>query len=169
MVNGFNLQLPVYLYLAKNSKLKNIEVLGFYLQPLLSKNIKKDKNKSYLDQRINSLKLVGFTNDKDIELMDKTYQDSNIISGLKTNKDGSIAANKSLSKDKIDKIIKYTETKINETTDNIINNKFDINPKIIKKENKSCELCRYKDICFKTDNDIVKLEESKNLDFLKEV
>ena len=168
IIYGFNLQLPVYLYLAKNSKLKNIEVLGFYLQPLLNKEIKRDNKKTYLEQKENNLKLIGYTNEKDTEILDKTYQDSNLIVGLKTKNDGLFySSSKVLNNDKINKIIDLVDNKINESTNKILNNEFDINPKYLKEKNKSCEFCKYKDVCYKTNKDIVYLEEYKDLEFLK--
>ena len=41
---------------------------------------------------------------------------------------------------------------------NIKNNKFDINPKVINGVNKGCEFCKFKDICFMTENDIEKIQ-----------
>ena len=45
---GIGMQLPVYLYLAKNSKkLTNIKVAGFYLQKVLNNEVTVDKSHSY--------------------------------------------------------------------------------------------------------------------------
>lgn len=168
IIYGLDLQLPVYLYLTKNSKLKNVEISGFYLQKILNKEIKKDYKKSFLEQKENNLKLKGYSIDKNIELFDKTYKDSNLIEGLKIKNDGSFySSSKVLNKEKIDKIINLVDNKINEATDNILNNNFDINPKYIKGENISCKYCKYKDICFMTNKDIIYLKEYKDLDFLK--
>ena len=43
---------------------------------------------------------------------------------------------------------------------------FDINPKKIGNDNLGCEFCKFKDICFRTEKNIVDLKEYKNLEFL---
>lgn len=40
-----------------------------------------------------------------------------------------------------------------------------INPKQIDKDNLGCEFCSYRDICYHTEKDYVKLEKHRNLDF----
>ena len=49
---------------------------------------------------------------------------------------------------------------------NILDGKFDINPKMIGKDIVGCEFCSYRDICFKKEEDYQELEKHKNLDFL---
>lgn len=171
IIYGLDLQLPVYLYLTKNSKLKNVEILGFYLQKILNKEVSIKDKTTYLEQKEDNLKLQGYSIDNEnIELFDKTYKDSNLIKGLKTKDNGEFYSNsKVLNKDTIDKIITIVDKKIDEASTNILNNKFDINPKNIKDENVSCKFCKYKDICFKKNEDIVYLKEYKNLEFLKEI
>jgi ATP-dependent helicase/DNAse subunit B len=73
-----------------------------------------------------------------------------------------------LNKETINKIIDLTDKKIDEASNNILNSKFDINPKIIGDNNVSCEFCKYKDLCYKTEDDYIYLKEYKNLEFLKE-
>ena len=41
--------------------------------------------------------------------------------------------------------------------------KFDINPKVIKNINKGCMYCKYNDICYMRNEDIVNLKEVSNL------
>ena len=80
---------------------------------------------------------------------------------MKTSKDGSFYKNaKVLSNEEMDKIKEITEKKILEVVDNIKNNKFDINPKVINGVNKGCEFCKFKDICFVTKSDYVYLNGS---------
>ena len=170
MIYGLDMQLPIYLYLATNSKLKNVEVIGFYLQKILNKEINIDPKKSYIEQKEDNLKLQGYSidNPEILELFDKTYQDSNLIKSLKMGNSGFYAYSKVLNKETIDKIINLVDKKIDEASFNILNNKFDINPKYINGKNVSCEFCKYKDICFKKNEDIVYLKEYKDLEFLKE-
>ena len=89
-----------------------------------------------------------------------------MIKSMKINKDGSFSKNsKVLSDDDIYNILKYTEGVIDEVVDNILNAKFDINPKVIEK-NKSCTNCEFRDICFVNNKDYVYLDKVDNLDFL---
>ena len=152
--SGIGLQLPVYMYLAKNAY-KNIRFVGFYLQ-----NITLDNNKTN-EEKEDSLKLIGYTNSdtKLIEEFDYNYKDSCVLKGIKVNKDGNFSSN-SLSilksDDEINEIIKLTEEKIKETLNNILESRFDINPKY-DKTNLGCEFCSYRDICFMKDKDFVRI------------
>lgn len=154
--SGIGLQLPTYMYLAKN-EYKNIRFAGFYLQNILLDNkdeIEKEK----------SLKLIGYSNlDKDVlKEFDSNYMDSSVIEGIKTNNDGSFNSNsmkKMLTDEQIDKIISITQDKINETIDNVLDSKFDINPKY-DNGNIGCEFCKYKDLCFMKEYDFKKIEAS---------
>ena len=148
--SGIGLQLPTYMYLAKNAY-KNIRFVGFYLQ-----NITLDNNKTTKEKE-DSLKLIGYTNSdtKLIEEFDYNYMDSSVIKGIKVNKDGNFSSNslKNLKSDKeIDEIINITKEKILETLNNILDSKFDINPKY-DKTNLGCEFCCYRDLCFMKEYD----------------
>jgi len=154
--SGIGLQLPTYMLLSKYS-FKNIRFAGFYLQ-----NITLD-NKSESDKE-KSLKLIGYTNtDKDIlKEFDSNYMDSSVIDGIKVNNDGSFSSNSlkhMLNEDEINKIIDITKEKIDETINNILESKFDINPKY-DKENIGCEFCKYKDLCYMKEYDFVKIKAS---------
>ena len=77
-----------------------------------------------------------------------------------------IASKKILSDEDMDAIESLTETKIEEAIENIIYANFDINPKRIGKDNLGCEYCNFKDICFRTEKNIIDLKEYKNMEFL---
>ena len=161
---GIGLQLPVYMYLTKYS-FKNVKFAGFYLQNI-SLNNKSDEEKE------KNLKLIGFTNkDKDIlEKFDSNYMNSSVIDGIKVNNDGSFSQNSlktMLSKEEIDSIIEITKNKIDETLKNIMNAKFDINPKY-DEESIGCEFCKYRDLCFRKDYDYVKIK-AKEGDYFEQV
>lgn len=158
--SGIGLQLPIYMYLAKN-EYKNIRFAGFYLQNILIDNkdeIEKEK----------SLKLIGYSNlDKEVlKEFDSNYMDSSVIDGLKTNNDGSFSSNsmkKMLTDEGIDKVISITEDKIEEVVDNVLNSNFDINPKY-DNGNIGCDFCKYKDICYMKEYDLKKIEASDIFD-----
>ncbi len=158
--NGIGLQLPVYMYLSSYSY-KNINFAGFYLQNITLDN-KSDEEKE------KSLKLIGYTNtDKEIlENFDSNYMDSSVIDGIKINKDGNFSSSslkRMLSNDEIDGVIKTVKEKIDETLANVLNSKFDINPKI-DKENIGCEFCKYRDLCFKKAYDFKSIKGNKRFD-----
>ena len=168
---GIGMQLPVYLYLAKNSKrLKNIKVAGFYLQKILNNEVTVDKSKTYEQLKKKNLLLQGYSNEDQSILceFDTSYADSNIIKSMKLTKDFSYSHyTKVLSTKEMDKLTEITENRINDGADLITNAIFDIAPKKIGKVNYGCTLCQFKDICFHTNDDIVELEPL-NLDDILE-
>ena len=162
---GLSMQLPIYLYLVNNSdKLKNIKFTGFYLQHILSNTLTKGK-KSLLEEKYDKMKLVGYsTNDMErLSIFDSTYENSEMIHGMKLTKDGNFAryAN-TLSDDEIESIIKLTKDKIMEAVKNILEGNFSINPKILDGENVSCKFCKFNDICYKKEEDNIYLERGDN-------
>ena len=169
-IYGIGMQLPVYLYLANNcDEIENAEVIGFYLQKILNNEIVKEKGKNYENQKKNNLKLQGYSiNDESLlSKFDFSYKDSEVVKSLKVGNNGFYAYSKIISKEEIDKLIEITKQNIDNAFDDILNAKFDINPKKIGKTNVGCEYCKFKDICFMKNEDIVELEEYKNLEFLR--
>lgn len=159
---GIGMQLPVYLYLAKNSqKLTNIKVAGFYLQKVLNNEVTVDKSHSYEQLKKKNLLLQGYSNEEQSILseFDNSYMDSNIIKSMKTKKDYSFYSYcKVLSNKEMDLITNIAENKINEGAEKISNAEFSIAPKKIGKTNYGCTLCKFKDICFHTADDVEELE-----------
>ena len=153
---GLSMQLPIYLYLAKNSKLKNIKFIGFYLQKILHNEISYKENKKYEDEKRNNLKLQGYTikDETILKEFDPHFNNSSIIKGLKTTVNNDFfKSSKMLSEEDIDNLINLVEEKINLASKEIINANFSINPKIINDLNRSCPYCKFKDICFVKDKD----------------
>ena len=158
---GLSMQLPIYLYLVNHSdSLKNIKFTGFYLEHILDLNVMKKDNKNIDEIKRDNLKLTGYTTDNlnRLSIFDSTYQNSEMIKGMKITKDGSISklAN-TLSDGEINEILKLTEFKIKEAIDKILEGNFSINPKILNRENVSCIYCKYNDICYHTEKDLVYL------------
>ena len=144
---GINIQLPIYLYLSTKLDLNNIKYSGFYLQSL---NI---QDKDY--------RLYGYSNsNKDIlKIMDKNYNNTKIIKGLKVNNDGNFSkTSKVLSDEELEKIKSIVSDQIDKVIANIKNNHFEINPKVTEGKNIGCEYCKYKDICFSDKFDEVTIE-----------
>lgn len=169
-IYGIEMQLPIYLYLAKHTKkLKNAKVMGLYLQKIVNKKMLKDINKDYNKMLESNLKLDGYSiNQEDIlEEFDVTYKDSEMIKGLKTSSKGFYAYSKILTEEQIDLLTHLVEKKIKQAEHEIIEGHFDINPKRIGEELKGCEFCQYKELCYKKEEDIINLEEYKDLFFLE--
>ena len=152
-VYGLDMQLPVYVYLVKN-EIKGVKIGGFYLQKIL--NVSKDE-----EEEKNNLKLQGYSNSNlDIlEKVDSSYSDSNIIRGMKTTANGFYYYSKVISDEEIEELYNVVETKIKEASKDILDARFDINPKKIKDEVRSCKYCKYKDICYMKNEDVVELLE----------
>ena len=171
-VYGIDMQLPIYLYLANNiDNSKEKVIIGFYLQKLLHPPINKDYKKTSEEISQSNLKLTGYSidNQKLLEEFDDSYTKSKVISGMSTNKDGSFSRYaKILSKDNIKDLKKQVEENITKAIQNIKNANFQINPKVIDKENKSCKYCEFYDICYKQNKDIIKLENQKLFNNQKE-
>ena len=168
VIYGLDMQLPIYLYLAKNTnKLKNVEIAGFYLQKILNNEIVKDYKNSNIKLKEDNLKLVGYSN-SDINVLSKfdtTYEDSRIVRSLKTSSKGFYAYSKVIDNENIDKIVNIIENKIRENAKDIEEAKFDINPKKQKDDLIGCKFCKFNDICFRKEEDIVKIKEYKDLNF----
>ena len=158
VIYGMDMQLPVYMYLIKNSNIvNNVRIGGLYLQKILGKE-------KTLEDKINALKLQGYSNSDEsvLEKVDSSYRDSNVIKGMKIKNDGTFYTySKVLSDDEMDSICDIVKVKIDEASKKILDGEFDINPKVIGNVNKGCMYCKYKDICYMKNEDIVNLEEKK--------
>lgn len=161
--HGFNLQLPSYLYLMDHFK-KDYKVGGMYISKIL------DPLKMNEEDSFNKYKFIGYstTDESDLYKIDNSYENSEFIQGLKLSKKGFNSYSKVLDYENFDKIKDIAKNKILETANSIVDMQFDINPKSILNENKSCTYCKYKDLCFKTNSDIVELENTKLNDLIKE-
>ncbi len=168
-IYGIEMQLPVYLYLIKNSKLSNVEIAGFYLQKILNSETILKTNTSKEDMKRENLKLMGYSNSNEeiLSEFDNSYKDSEIIKSMKVSNNGFYSYSKVISNEEIDKLSEIVDLKIDEAINEILNANFEIDPKRIGLKNYGCEFCKYKDICFMTEKDIVDLEPQTNLDFLK--
>ena len=162
---GLNMQLPIYLYLLKTSdRFKNSIIAGFYIERVLNNVLNRDKLKSLETLKKDNLRLSGYTNSNEtiISLLDSNYKDSKMIKGLRFKKDGSFySSSKVLSNEEMDNLIIKVNEIIDDVIKNIVEGNFKINPKVLGGKNISCTYCKFKDICFKTKDDEVILEDSK--------
>ena len=145
-----------------------MKIGGFYLQKIINGNINYKKGKDFNEELKKLYRLEGFSN-SDINILqnfDKNYFDSNVIKGMKVSKNGFYNYTKVLNNEQIDKLISIVDEKINEAIKNIIEAKFNINPKRIGNELRGCEYCKFKDLCYKKEEDIIPLEEVNYKEFL---
>lgn len=169
VVYGIGMQLPIYLYLVNHSKkFSSPKVVGIFLQKIINKELKRQIGKEYLAEKANNLKLVGYCLDEEdsLEKFDETYEDSALIKSLKKGKNGFYKYSRVLNEEKMNRLEEIVSRKIEEADEKIRKADFEINPKRIGKDIVGCEFCRYKDICFRKEENIVSLKEYKNLDFL---
>lgn len=168
VIYGIDMQLPVYVYLA-NNKIENAKVIGFYLQKILNTQVVRQTGKTYEKLKKDNLKLQGYSIDNQdlIGMFDSTYRSSEVIKSMKVGNNGFYAYSKILSQEKINKLIDLTKSNIDTAFKDILDCKFDINPKRIGTNLIGCEFCKYKDICYMKEENIVNLKEYKNLEFLK--
>lgn len=162
---GLNIQLPIYLYLARNTnKLKNVRVYGFYFQKILLNEAKVDHKKDFKEIKVGELKLQGYSLANcdpayEFDLDIKEHQSSRVIKGLRIKNDGTYYNSaKVLTNEQINLIYELAENKIDEAIDKITNGEFYINPKHVDKENISCKYCKFQDVCFMKNKDLVYLK-----------
>jgi ATP-dependent helicase/DNAse subunit B len=160
---GLHMQLPLYIYLAKNN-FKNVEVAGFYLQKILNN----EKIDTTLEDKKASLKLDGFSNSDETILakFDSTYESSRFVKGLRKSSKGWYAYAKVINDVDINTIASIAETNINNAAKEIENADFKINPKRINNLNEGCNFCHFHDICYRREEDIIDLENCKIKDIL---
>ena len=169
VVYGLGMQLPIYLYLTKNSNLfNNIKFTGFYLQKILSNEINFSVNKTYLEQKYDNLKLEGYSTDdiSDLEVFIPDYENSKFVKSMKTTSKGFYTYAKVLNNRQIENLINVVDSKIDEARDNILSGNFSINPKQIGLEKVGCNFCKFKDICYRNEKDFIKYPKNESLDFL---
>lgn len=163
---GLHLQLPVYIYLTKRGLHKDIKITGFYLQKIL--NGKTVDSDSFEEDSKKALKLDGYSINSEEELLkfDNTYTKSDVIKGMATTSKGFAHYAKLFNDSDIAKIDKIVDERINEVVGAIEEGNFPINPKRVKGDLIGCEFCKYKEICYRKEEDIVDLEYKTKKDIL---
>ena len=100
-------------------------------------------------------------------MFDTTYEASELIKSMKYDVEKGFGRySKLISDSELKDIVDYTKNIISSSSDKILNGEFDINPKVYDRDNISCKFCKYKDLCFMKEKDLVYLEKVDNLDFL---
>lgn len=167
---GIDMQLPIYWYLVKKGNLfNNPKFVGFYLEKILHGELKRDRKHDYEVLKQDNLKLVGHSTDNKLRLerFDPTYENSSIIKSMRVKNDGEFYNyTKVLSDDILDMLVDYIDKIIEEDITSILEGDFKINPKQIGMDLVGCNYCKYKDICYMKNEDIVKVKEYQDLSFL---
>jgi len=166
--HGLSSQLLYYLLLYRANH-PNARFSGFFEQTILPASIKREKNKRYEDVLEEYFRLRGYViNDPDeIVRIDPDYDSSPIVSGLKFNKDGSLAKNtKTIDDEILEILLERMEGLVSDAFKAMNEGKFPINPKRIKGKDVSCEYCPFEDVCYKTRQDYEDLRHFKNDDAL---
>lgn len=161
--NGLNLQLPIYLYLLDYLPFKNIEVVGFYYQKILSSLPNAQKGKTLEELKRKNWMLDGYStsNQTLLSTFDDNYSNSKMIRGMKTSMNGFYPYTKVLDLDEIQKIKNIVSSHFDESVANIQAGEFAINPKRLKDQLIGCDYCKYQSICYMKEENIIDLEERK--------
>lgn len=164
VADGFNLQLPIYVYLVEKGKLlENPQFAGFYLQRVNINNYKYVKQNSLQEQEIDTFKLDGYSSNihKRIMAFDNEYQKSQYIAKLKVKNDGEFYSSSNIITDnQIQELIVMVEELIKSAYNKICEADFIIAPKSIQNTNKSCQYCAFEDVCYKTFKDVIHLDKN---------
>lgn len=170
VIYGLDMQLLYYLYLIKNTnKICNPFFTGMYLQSIMSEVLSSEKNKTYDELEKDNIKLFGYTIDDVRKLydIDNNYDNGSYIRGIKVKNDETFYQySKVLSEETINELVSIVDDNLNEVMNSIKLCDFTINPKKIGNEMVGCEYCSFKDICYMNNDNIVELEEYKDLEFL---
>lgn len=168
---GFNLQLPIYIYLVKNLY-PNLDFGGVYLNYLILDNYKlTDKDKvipNYIDKKNESLKFYGFTTSEidRIEKVDNDYLSQKYLKNLSFTKTEEISQkSKILSDIDIKNIVESVDIIIKKVIKEIKNGKFDITNKKLNNQILDTQSnYLYKDISFATEDDILDITDKPYID-----
>lgn len=170
MKYGLHMQLPVYLYLIHYSKVfANPIFTGIFYQNILFNyptwSSKKTADTIYKE----NLMLQGYATDDTSILarFDSTYEKSEYIKSMSyTEEKGFGTYAKTMNNDLLYDLVTYTKNHISKKTDEILDAKFPINPKVYAGKNIACEFCNFKDLCFMKEKDQKYLDKVDDLSFL---
>ena len=135
MKYGLHMQLPIYLYLINKTNIFNNPIYYqniLFNYPTWSSHVEKDIKDRY--------KLVGYSTDDTypLEIFDSTMENSELIKSMKYDGvKGFGTYTKLIDNNTYNELIDYTERLVNEKSKDIIDGKFEINPKVYDKEHVS--------------------------------
>ncbi len=171
---GLSIQLPFYAYFAKhNDKLKDKELTGLYIAPLLSMPLMNlDGKKTYRELEERSFKLDGvfLMDEKALGSFDPNFTDSTYINGCAVNKKGEFrdrskpGFGRVKTKEQMDELAAKAEHVVLEVDDKVTKGEFDVSPIQIKNLFNSCEYCPFKAICYRNEKDVKRLQNPKGME-----
>ena len=149
---------------------QNIKIAGFYLQKIIHEKLTYQLNKNIEYEQEKLYRLEGYSNDdiSILEKFDKTYENSKMIKSLKMSSKGFYQYSKVLTSEEINNIINLVDKNIENAIDVILSRDFAINPKRIDNKNIGCEFCKFREICFYKEEDLVDFSKANYKEFLKE-
>ncbi len=134
---------------------------GLYEQTVLHPTFKA-KEAASLEQALqDKLKLIGYsTKDQDVLMrFDPTFADSDLIKSMRLKNDGSFYRyTKTMEQRDVKGFQNRLRSLLNQAVDTIEAGDFTINPKA-QGNYQSCQHCPFKDVCYKTPQDTVKLSD----------
>ncbi|NLD26768.1 MAG: hypothetical protein GX661_05350 [Acholeplasmataceae bacterium] len=173
VIHGLNMQIMVYFYLLNKTSPKPLRFAGGYLQPLLPNSVfNADSKLSYREQFRKYFRRVGYSNadQQVLRKIDRHFDENSFLSGIRLTKSGDFYADTKkhlLTDEEYEALLKLTEAKIREAISAIRGGVFPINPKRLGYLD-SCDYCPYRDLCYRNEEDYLKLREYKEFEFLKE-
>lgn len=172
-IHGLDLQTLIYFYLLNNQEERKYGFAGAYLQSILPSNPLRAQNNSLYQELLEKYLTWNGYSINSIEVLSKIdrYVGSNnsFLKGIEIKNDGTLAKRSLddvISNEEFDALMKLVENKINECLKEVRAGKFPINPKKGSKVN-SCMYCPYYDVCFRKEQDYVRIEISNDLSFLR--
>ena len=123
----------------------------------------------YESEKKDRYKLKGYSTDDTLilERFDPTIQNSELIKSMKYDDiKGFSRYSKVMDKVMVDELVDYTEKTIKKGMSDIMDAKFNINPKVYDKDNVSCKFCKFSDLCFMKEKDLNYLDKVDDLSFL---
>ena len=114
------------------------------------------------------LKLDGYTinNEDIIKKFDYNYSSSEVIKSMGTTRNGFSKYAKVISEDEIDIVTDIVQDKIGEVIKNMETGNFEINPKRLGDKIVGCDFCKFRDLCYRKEEDIVNLTDTKFKDIV---
>lgn len=158
--DGFHLQLPAYMYLLskyEKFKGKNLHIIGIYLQKV--NLVIFDGKKDYSEQLEKSFYLQGYSvqDTNLLSMLDPTFSSSSYIKSMSLTTNGFSRYAKLYEKEDKDKMIELVQELLDKASFGIKNGDYRIAPKRIDGKNESCLFCKYKDLCFLEEKDVIDL------------
>jgi ATP-dependent helicase/DNAse subunit B len=159
---GHAMQLPTYsLLLHEDPDLRQIEVIGFYIQNIIAgklvRPLGKDQRQFYREQ----LRLAGLStsNMDKLATLDKDFAQSEYIRTIGTVKSGELKKSAKVADSAtFESYREIARTNIIEAVKEIRQHNFSINPKRFSNTEHSCQYCPFRDVCFRKDEAYVDIK-----------